>query len=234
MRNTTDGDSLLDLGCGTGGDLHKWGVQGANLGYVCGVDISQKSLVELQQRYEKGSQEGSMKFPIRTFWGDCSKDLRQGICAHAPATSGVFDCVSSMFSLHYNFSSVESINNFFSNVTCCLKPGGRFFGTFCSGEAVLNLLMEAQSSHYQDSVEDFAVTFKASDESIFAPGDGIGLAYQFRLGAAVEDIDEYVTLWSTFCAAANRHGLVGGMVSCACELASFMSCSEFWTGRAFC
>ncbi len=212
MRNTTDGDSLLDLGCGTGGDLRKWGVQGANLGYVCGVDISQKSLVELQQRYEVGVQEGSLKFPVKTFWGDCSKDLRQGIAAHAPESTGLFDCVSSMFSLHYNFSSVESINNFFSNVTCCLKPGGRFFGTFCSGEAVLNLLMEAQSSHYQDPVEDFAVTFKASDECIFAPGDGIGLAYQFRLGAAVEDIDEYVTLWSTLCAAAARHGLVGGMV----------------------
>ena len=67
---------------------------------------------------------------------------------------------------------------------------------------------------YQDPVEDFAVTFKSSDEKIFAPGDGIGLPYQFRLGQAVEDIDEYVTLWSTLCAAAARHGLVGGMVGC--------------------
>ena len=214
MRNTSDGESLLDLGCGTGGDLLKWGSLGANLGFVCGVDISPASLEELHKRYEKGKSKGNMRFPIETFRGDCSKNLRAEICARAPLPNRLFDCVSSMFSLHYNFSSLESIDNYFSNVTCALKPGGRFFGTFCSGEAVLNLLMEAQSSHYQDPVEDFAVTFKSSDEKIFAPGDGIGLPYQFRLGQAVEDIDEYVTLWSTLCAAAARHGLVGGMVGC--------------------
>jgi mRNA (guanine-N7-)-methyltransferase len=213
MRNTSDGESLLDLGCGTGGDLHKWGSHCANLGYVCGVDISQKSLEELHQRYEAGKAKDSMRFSIRTLWGDCSKDLREQICGLAPLPHRLFDCVSSMFSLHYNFSSIVAVDNFFSNVTCALKPGGRFFGTFCSGESVLNLLMEVQSSHYQDPVEDFAVTFKASDEKIFAPGDGIGLPYQFRLGEAVEDIDEYVTLWSTLCAAAARHGLVGGMVA---------------------
>ena len=217
MRNTSDGESLLDLGCGTGGDVHKWGASGASLGYVCGVDISHESLVEMQRRYEAGKATGKFKYALQTFCGDCSKDLRQSICERAPEPNRLFDSVSSMFSLHYNFSSVESINNYFSNVTCCLKPGGRFFGTFCSGEAVLNLLMEAQSSHYQDAVEDFAVTFKASDEKIFAPGDGIGLPYQFRLGAAVEDIDEYVTLWSTLCAAAARHGLVGGMVCSRCD-----------------
>jgi SAM-dependent methyltransferase len=187
-------------------DLLKWGSLGANLGFVCGVDISPASLEELHKRYEVGKSKGTMRFPIDPFRGDCSKNLRAEICARAPLPNRMFDCVSSMFSLHYNFSSLESIDNYFTNVTCALKPGGRFFGTFCSGEAVLNLLMEAQSSHYQDPVEDFAVTFKSSDEKIFAPGDGIGLPYQFRLGQAVEDIDEYVTLWSTLCAAAARHG----------------------------
>ena len=115
MRNTSDGESLLDLGCGQGGDLLKWGA--ANLGNVCGVDISQQSLVELLQRYDVGKAAGKMKFTIKTFWGDCSKDLRDQICAHTPEHTRLFDCVSSMFSLHYNFSSVESIDNFFSNVT---------------------------------------------------------------------------------------------------------------------
>jgi SAM-dependent methyltransferase len=233
MRNTSDGESLLDLGCGQGGDLLKWGVAG--LGHVCGVDISQQSLVELKQRYDAGRAQGKMKFTVQTFWGDCSKDMRDQICAHAPEPNRMFDCVSSMFSLHYNFSSTESINNFFSNVTCALKPGGRFFGTFCSGEAVLNLLMEAQCSHYQDTVEDFAVTFKASDEKIFSPGDGIGLPYQFRLGAAVEDIDEYVTLWSTLSAAAARHGLVGGLVGCISGMTSPLCCClNYSAGGALC
>jgi len=101
------GESVLDCGCGRGGDWHKWKAVGA---HVFAIDPDEESLVEAENRAIE------MKFGV--FF------LGKGTIIQA-AFAGPFDVVCYNFSIHYIMDDFE---NSIKAIDCAVKPGGYLIG----------------------------------------------------------------------------------------------------------
>ncbi|GIL74979.1 hypothetical protein Vretifemale_4828, partial [Volvox reticuliferus] len=138
MRFAYKQDRVLDLCCGRGGDLQKW--RDAQIGYVRGLDISEREVEEAQRRYSelqlKRRGPGAnivCEFAAVDWLGhQLFEDEKAG-----PASYGVVTC---MFALHYFFASEASLKTFLHNVSANLRHGGYFIATFTSGPRVIRLL----------------------------------------------------------------------------------------------
>jgi len=104
------GSSVLDCGCGRGGDWHKWRAVRA---HVSAIDPDPASLAEAESRARE------MAFPVR-FLGH--GDIRQA----GPA--GPFDVVCYNFSLHYIFENPVTFRESVEALTRAVKPGGLLIG----------------------------------------------------------------------------------------------------------
>jgi ubiquinone/menaquinone biosynthesis C-methylase UbiE len=102
------GSSVLDCGCGRGGDWHKWKAVRAN---VSAIDPDLASLAEAESRARE------MGFPVR-FLGQ--GDIRQ--------VTGTYDVVCYNFSLHYIFENPETFIESIEAMTRAVKPGGLLIG----------------------------------------------------------------------------------------------------------
>jgi mRNA (guanine-N7-)-methyltransferase len=110
---------LLDLCCGKGGDIYKWGDN--CIRYVEGYDICSKSVAEAKERYSKMAEKPIYKNMEYHF---SQKDLSVD-CVWSKNT---FDTVSCFFAAHYFFDTEKSLMNLIKN-TKNLKIGGHFILT---------------------------------------------------------------------------------------------------------
>ncbi|KAE8882612.1 hypothetical protein PF005_g7973 [Phytophthora fragariae] len=145
-----EGDRVLDLACGKGGDLMKWTKR--NLAMYVGVDIAQKSLEDAVERYTSFSRGGRgggggdrdrKKTEVQFIQGDLGVvDLlrdemhcwseHEGWHDAVPlptSTIGNFNIVSVQFSFHYMFGDAQRANRFFSTVHKLLADGGVLIAT---------------------------------------------------------------------------------------------------------
>jgi SAM-dependent methyltransferase len=102
------GSSVLDCGCGRGGDWHKWKAVRAN---VTAIDPDPASLGEAESRARE------MGFPVR-FLG--TGDIRQ--------VTDTYDVVCYNFSLHYIFEDPQTFIESIDAVARAVKPGGLLIG----------------------------------------------------------------------------------------------------------
>jgi SAM-dependent methyltransferase len=101
------GSTVLDCGCGRGGDLHKWKSVQAR---IFAIDPDEESLLEAEKRAME------MGVPV---WFLGRGDIRQA------AFAGPFDVVCYNFSLHYIFETLEvSIKA----LALSVAPGGLLIG----------------------------------------------------------------------------------------------------------
>ncbi|KAG3098778.1 hypothetical protein PI124_g16099 [Phytophthora idaei] len=140
-----EGDRVLDLACGKGGDLMKWTKR--NLDLYVGVDIAQKSLEDAVERYTSFSRNGRdrdrKKTDVQFIQGDLGvvdllRDEMHCWSEHEgwhevvplPTTAiGNFSIVSVQFSFHYMFGDAQRANRFFSTVHDLLADGGVLIAT---------------------------------------------------------------------------------------------------------
>jgi len=101
------GDSVLDCGCGRGGDWHKWKAVGAR---VFAIDPDDESLTEAENR--------AIEMNFGVFF------LGNGTIIQA-AFAGPFDVVCYNFSIHY---IMENFENSIKAIQCAVKPGGLLIG----------------------------------------------------------------------------------------------------------
>lgn len=168
--NTT-GKSLLDLGCGKGGDLFKW--YSAGFETVIGFDQSRDNITNpkngvyarmLQDAQTYGKKQYLfLPFDVRrplteitpeTYPNDQEFSIAKhiwGIEELAALSSqkiefGVagqkFDVVSCQFAIHYFFQDDDILDTFCQNVANNLKSGGLFFATCFDGEEVNKLFKD--------------------------------------------------------------------------------------------
>lgn len=117
------GDSVLDLGCGKGGDLPKY--QKAGISEYHGVDVADVSINDAKVRLKDMRCRFRTTFDVFDSYNEVMSLQKQ------------FDVISSQFSFHYAFSSCESFKIAARNVATHLKLGGYFILTIPSKEAIV-------------------------------------------------------------------------------------------------
>lgn len=118
-----EGDSVLDIGCGKGGDLQKY--EKARVSEYFGVDIAEVSVGDARARFRNMGCGFEAVFEVLDAYGE-TMDLKKQ-----------FDVVSSQFSFHYAFCSEESLATALGNVERHLRPGGYFMMTVPNKNAVI-------------------------------------------------------------------------------------------------
>ena len=114
---TTNGDLILDVGCGCGGDLQKWRHAGANIS-MC--DPDEKSLEEAKSRAK------NLKIRVNFYHGDIFN------CPNRR-----YDVVCFNFSLHYIFTSEKLFKDSIREIKKRMKPGGKLIGIIPDSEKII-------------------------------------------------------------------------------------------------
>lgn len=114
---TVNGDLILDVGCGCGGDLQKWRHAGANIS-MC--DPDEKSLEEAKSRAK------NLKIRVNFYHGDIFN------CPNRR-----YDVVCFNFSLHYIFASEKLFRDSIREIKKRMKPGGKLIGIIPDSEKII-------------------------------------------------------------------------------------------------
>ena len=207
------GCHLLDMSVGQGGDLHKW-IQGrvgfvlgcdiALTGLTDKVNgayrryLDQKSrqpriapMIFVQADSTKSYADGAAGITpldrsiLRSLWGEneerappLAQELR-GIVSRDR-----FDVASLMFTLHYFFQDVASLDGWLRNLSDTVKVGGTFVGCCFDGDAVSTLLRDLAKGEVKRGVEgesDVWTIKKQYDEP-----EGMLPATELGLGRAID------------------------------------------------
>ncbi|KAJ1963647.1 mRNA cap guanine-N7 methyltransferase [Dipsacomyces acuminosporus] len=183
-QHTQRGHKVLDLGCGKGGDLRKWGF--ANISEYVGMDIAQVSVSQAHKRY---TEMRNAKFPARFYAQDC----------YGPPDYKA-DIVSAQFCLHYAFETEKKVRQMLHNISTHLNQGGTFICTIPSANWLLKKLRSVEGNSFGNSV--YTVKFSQRE-----PVTKYGFAYSFTLDEAVEDCTEYLVHLPSFVGLAKEYGL---------------------------
>ena len=161
--------SILDIGCGRGGDIQK--MYHARVGDYVGIDLDYEGLFAATDsavsRYNfmksKFPDYGKMIFiqadgslPLKADiqskrLSNMSQDNKNNINKFFDSKKK-FDIITSMFAIHYLFNSEESVNNLINNIKSYLNIGGYIVFTLFDADRVTKLLgdKDIYTSYYTD------------------------------------------------------------------------------------
>lgn len=151
--------AVLDMACGKGGDLGKWGKRRPTPSLYVGCDIADVSIDQARQRYAESNSRGGRgrgpprmhaEFYVKDTFGTSLADIRiirevgfdpnagpgPGMIVPGPQMGGGFSVVSMMFALHYSFESEALARGMLRNVAGALRKGGRFIGVMPNSEVI--------------------------------------------------------------------------------------------------
>ncbi|XP_015472653.1 mRNA cap guanine-N7 methyltransferase isoform X4 [Parus major] len=127
VRQKKNDITVLDLGCGKGGDLLKW-KKGRIKKLVC-TDIADISVQQCKHRYEEMKSRCRYNehiFDAEFIQADSTKDLLSSKYSDPDMR---FDICSCQFVYHYSFETYEQADMMLKNACGNLSPGGYFIGT---------------------------------------------------------------------------------------------------------
>jgi SAM-dependent methyltransferase len=161
--------SVLDIGCGRGGDINKW--FHARVGDYVGIDPDYEGLFASTDSAVTRYNFNKSKFPDFTKMvfiqadgalpleaevqskrlSNMSQDNKNNITKYFDGKKK-FDIITSMFVIHYLFNTQESINNLINNIKSFLNVGGYIIYTLFDANKVCELLGEKDiyTSYYTD------------------------------------------------------------------------------------
>lgn len=205
--------SVMDLGCGKGGDLKKLFHVGTR-NYV-GVDIAIQGLRDALLRK---IQDKKFYFPC-LFVRNSGSELPEKFFNKIPKEM-YFDVISAQFCMHYFFESQESVRNFLQNISLKLVNGGYFISTFADYEVILGKIQRSlqkndsticwENQHCsilfdrQDlySKEPFGIKY-----GFFLDDDLVGRKRRKADGISIIYVPEYLVLLDNFLQIAKEFGL---------------------------
>ncbi|XP_054936397.1 mRNA cap guanine-N(7) methyltransferase isoform X1 [Physeter macrocephalus] len=174
--------TVLDLGCGKGGDLLKW-KKGRIDKLVC-TDIADVSVKQCQQRYEdmkNRCRDNEYIFSAEFITADCSKEL---LIDKFRDPEMCFDICSCQFVCHYSFESYEQADVMLRNACERLSPGGYFIGTTPNSFELIRRLEASETESFGNEI--YTVKFqKKGAYPLF------GCKYDFNLEGVV-DVPEFL------------------------------------------
>ncbi|KAI6650291.1 mRNA cap guanine-N7 methyltransferase-like [Oopsacas minuta] len=129
------GAEVLDLACGKGGDLRKWGE--SKIGSLVCVDLSDSSIEQCNERYAKFHLNYSAEFHV----ADCTRQQLRTLYN----TEHKFHMSSCQFAIHYAFESFEQSHMMLRNLCEDLRPGGYLIGTTVDANVLVQRLRESRT-----------------------------------------------------------------------------------------
>lgn len=199
-------DVVLELGCGKGGDLRKYGNVG--ISQFIGIDISNASIQEAHKRYKSMR---NLDYQVILITGDCFGESLGPAVEPFPECRFPCDIVSTQFCLHYAFETEQKARRALLNVSKSLKVGGRFFGTIPDSEFIrfkLNKFSkDVEKPSWGNSI--YKVTFENNDyqkngNEFSSP---YGQMYTYWLEDAIDNVPEYVVPFETLRSLADEYGM---------------------------
>ncbi|XP_061597716.1 mRNA cap guanine-N7 methyltransferase [Cololabis saira] len=149
--------SVLDLGCGKGGDLLKW--RRGGIDHLVCADIAGVSVEQCQIRYDemkRKSRAHEKIFSAQFITADCSKEI---LSEKLDEPELMFDICSCQFVYHYSFESEQKADMMLRNACERLKPGGLFIGTTPDAYELVKRLEASDSQSFGNDV--FKVSFQS-------------------------------------------------------------------------
>ena len=146
------GSTVLDCGCGRGGDWHKWKAVNAK---IAAIDPDEESLREAEKR--------ALEMNLGV-WFLGRGDIRQA------AFAGPFDVVCYNFSLHYIFENPETLQSSLKALAVAVNPGGFLIGI--TPELARAEGMVDQFGHYKDIFGNEIALVKANRKLVVRLVDG--------------------------------------------------------------
>lgn len=255
LRVLNRGQSLYDMTCGQGGDMHKWYRRGAS--WVLGTDIAEMNLTENKngayRRYADRLIENKGKYTpmlfvqanaatrlsdggagltpmdrtiLRTLWGSQEPDAPPYALQFRGKAANGFDVVSCMFSLHYFFKDLPTLDGWLQNLSETLATGGYFIGCCFDGDAIAQFLSTTSLNETRKGIERgtdgntevWTITRRYEGNELPATAEGLGKAVDVSFISIGETYTEYLVSWSYL---QQRLGEIGLELLTVEELANF-------------
>lgn len=205
-KYTRPGNVVLELACGKGGDLRKYGNVG--ISQFIGIDISNASIQEAHKRYKSMK---NLNYQVILITGDCFGESLGVAVEPFPECRFPCDVVSTQFCLHYAFETEAKARRTLLNVTKSLKVGGFFFGSIPDSEFIRYKMnkfsKEVEKPSWGNSI--YRVTFanndyQKNDNEFPSP---FGQMYTYWLEDAIDNVPEYVVPFETLRSLADEYGM---------------------------
>lgn len=204
------GFTVLDIGCGKGGDLLKY--KNAKIAFYVGTDIDENSVINGRTRFQQSRPGFEAVFVV----GDITDPEITISQALLPDYDIEYDLVSAQFMVNYLLDSEAKLRRFFTNVTEKLKPGGYFVGTIPDANVIVKKLRTASqdltfgNSYY--SIRFTRDTFPVDAgpyglEYGFYLEDSVGDKKKRDFGFETEYVTEYLVIKEYFERVASEFGL---------------------------
>lgn len=139
-KRNTNGEKLLDVAVGRGGDIMKW--SRAKFKYVTGFDSDKKSIYEKHafdgaiKRFQS-LKKGNIYTPKCFFWNISATDPNVLEILNGKDRGTIYDVVSCQFAIHYFINDLDILLNMISKK---LRKGGLFIGTTIDGDLLFKNL----------------------------------------------------------------------------------------------
>lgn len=191
--------TILDLGCGRGGDMKKHFVNKPKLYF--GIDISDKSIEEARARYDATLHKKAKYNEI--------EELTNNVCFEVKDAYNKtfdlemkFDVISCQFSLHYAFASKEVFETSIKNITNHLADGGLFYATIPNKEVIMRRYKKYGNGFGN---EYYKINFKQEYHDIVEKDTKFGIEYFFELKEAIDNCVEYLVDYKVLVDAFRKH-----------------------------
>ncbi|XP_077208948.1 mRNA cap guanine-N(7) methyltransferase [Paroedura picta] len=197
VRQRKQNITVLDLGCGKGGDLLKWR-KGRISKLVC-TDIADISVQQCKQRYNDMRYRGRSNdrmFNVEFITADSTKEL---LSKKYNDRNMCFDICSCQFVFHYSFETYEQADMMLKNACERLCHGGYFIGTTPDGYELLKRLEASQTDSFGNEV--YTVKFQKKGEYPL-----FGCKYDFNLEGVV-NIPEFLVYFPLLIEMAKKYGM---------------------------
>jgi ribA/ribD-fused uncharacterized protein len=185
----TENQTLLELGAGRGGDMHRW--KRSRLSKIVGIEPVESNIKEGCRRYIEDKKMNPRDFRPLVLYvkGDMTLPLYEqeserfrllegtepGKTKYLEQFSGLkmFDASSCQFAIHYACESEEVFRVFVKNV---VRHSRKFIGTCLDGKAVYGLLAGKKSHRFTNGREIGGEYQKEySDEEMWSDRFGLGM-----------------------------------------------------------
>ena len=122
---------------------------------------------------------------------------------------GNFDVISSQFSIHYYFKSLETLDNFINNLSENINKGGYFIGTCYDGLNIFNLLKNQNSIEYTDSLNNLIYKIdKKYEIDDLTENNCLGIEIDVYMESIGQPITEYLVYFPYFIKKMKENGFI--------------------------